>query len=408
MQNNRSASLILYFTFLVSPFFSLLLGSGLYKKKIFANLIWFFCAYAGYNFVIGNEGSDINRYKERFIIHSTSRIAITDFIKETIDKGDFDFLQPTISFIISKITDDFRIVLLIIGGIYGFFFSRNIWVVLNVFDKRPNRHNILFLIIFSSLFAFWDINVMRFTLATHIFLYGWILLNFEKRKLGYFFLLLAIFFHFSFTIIVILTLISNLIASKYIKYLFALYIISFFISEISISFYKEQLNFLPEIFQSKSESFLNEEYAQLRIDKTEEKSFIGKYYQDSMKYGVLILMIHLFYIRYRFIDNQKNINLLAFCFLCLGVFNVLNLIPSMNRFLFVTYLFVFVLFYHTFQKGLSSKDKSVIAFAYPFMIIYILTKIRIGFEFTSVFTYLGGPISTNFVDDVKPLIDYIK
>jgi hypothetical protein len=215
-------------------------------------------------------------------------------------------------------------------------------------------------------------------------------------------------FHFSFTIIVILSLARIFIISKHLKYYFIFYIISFFVSEISVNSFNKQLSFIPEVFQSKSEAYLAEDYAERRKESHEEKNFRGKYYQDSLKYGVLIILVYLFLIRKRFVDNDFITQLLAFCFLSLGIFNILDVIPSMNRFLFVAYLFVMVLFYLVYQTKLNYKDKSALFLAYPFMFFFLIVKIRIGFEFTSLLTYLGGPISTIFVDETIPLIDFLK
>lgn len=407
--NKKSGSFLIYSIFLLSPIVSIVIMLRSYRTKIFANLIWMFSVFAGFAFVIGNEGSDINRYKDRFLIHSNSSTSLLEFCNNTLLEGNFDIIQPFLSFVVSRFTKDFRIYLGLIGFIYGYFFSRNLFIVLNHYQIQINRYNAVFVLIFAVLFAFWDINVMRFTLAAQVFLYGWLVWNVKKSVYGFVFKIISIFLHFSFTLVVIISILHRLIP-KNVKWSFVIYFVSIFISGLTVDKFNGNSAILqiPEIFSTRSDSYLNQDYAEKKIDMHLEKNFRGKYYQDSLKYGVFILMIYAFSNRNRLITNRLNIDLFVFSNYCLGFFNLLNSIPSMNRFLFVSYLFTFILFLSIFFFRENAKDRRILILVYPLLLFYLVVKIRIGFEFTSLFTYFGSPIFTAFSENFEPIIKLIK
>jgi hypothetical protein len=337
-QIQRNNSNFVFLVFLFSPLIALILSVKQYKEKWGKNIVWMFSTFYGYSFVIGNEGSDINRYKKKFLLHYDMQMSVGDYFNFLMSEGTFDFIQPLLSFITSLFTSDFKIYLLLIGAIFGFFLSRNIWTVLSLGKKKPMWYGLLFILVFSFIYAVWDINVMRFTLATHIFFYGWIKLLLHKNKWGYLFMVLAILVHFSFT--------------------------------IAIAF--------------------------------------CVFYQSSLKWAVGILLTTIYVNRKKIKDNFSSENLLAFCLMFVGIFNILSVIPSMNRFQFVSYLFAFTLFYSYFNGEINYKEKRIIYLCTPLILFYFVMKVRIGFEFIGLLTLLGGPFVALIKDGDIAMIEFLK
>jgi len=398
----------LFILFLLSPILSLFIALRSKAYDVSRNLIWFFCSFTGYNFVFGNAESDINRYRDKFISYSNSDLSVAEFLEYLFNESFFDFIQPLISFVTAQFTDNFRIFLLIIGTIYGFFLSRNVFLILSWPKTKINSYNVIFIVIFSLIYAFWDINVMRFTLAAHIFFYGWSLINIKNNNIGYVFKVLAVFVHFSFTLMFLLTIIYKLLGSKFINIYFIFFLVSIVYSSLTVNVFNDSISLIPQAYQSRSEDYLKEDYVEFRGELQKEKNFRAKFYQDSIRYAVYALVIFVFFIRKRFHDKTHILYLLGFSLLCLGVFNFLVVIPSMNRFLFFTYLFAFLMFYLIFQGKLTFKDKVPIVSVYPLLLFYLMMKVRVGFEFTGLITYFGSPIMSFFIEDNTPMLDYIK
>ncbi|WP_291106576.1 EpsG family protein [Flavobacterium sp. UBA6195] len=404
-QNNRS---YIFLVFLFSPLVALIIAIKQYREFWTKNIVWMFSAFYGYSFVIGNAGSDINRYKQKFLIHHDLQMSIGEYFVTLFKEGTYDFIQPLLSFITSRFTSDFKIYLLLIGGFIGYFLSRNIWAVLNLSKQKPKWYGILFVLVFSFIYSVWDINVMRFTIGAHIFFYGAFKILVTKNRWGYFFIFLSLLVHFSFSIAFVIFLLYQILGKKFIKIYFIFFIISFFTSELNLNMIQSQLTFLPDNFIEKSDDYLNDDYKKKRDDIKENKNFRGKYYQSSLKWAIGILLTTIFLNRKKIKNNYILENLLAFCLLYVGVFNVLSFIPSMNRFQFVSYLFALTLIYPYFNIKLDQKEKYIIYLCTPLILFYFIVKFRIGFEFTGLLTLLGGPIIAAIKDNDIALIDFLR
>jgi hypothetical protein len=414
MDNNTNSQVqtdnsnFIFLVFLFSPLISLILSVKAYREKWAKNVVWMFSAFFGYSFVIGNAGSDINRYKKKFLIHYDMQISISDYFNVLISEGTYDVIQPMLSFITSLFTSDFKIYLLLIGSIFGYFLSRNIWAVVSLAKKKPMWYGLLFILVFSFIYAFWDINVMRFTLATHIFFYGAFKLIANKNKWGYLFMILSILVHFSFTIAIVFCLLYQILGKNFVKAYFIFFVISFFASELNLSTIKSQISFLPKNFIEKSDDYLDDDYKKKRDGIKENKNFRGKFYQSSLKWAVGILLTTIYVNRKKIKDNFALENLLAFCLLFVGIFNVLSVIPSMNRFQFVSYLFAFALFFSFFNGEINYKEKRIIYLCAPLILFYFVMKVRIGFEFIGLLTLLGGPFVALIKDGDIAMIEFLK
>lgn len=404
----KSSNLVyILLLFLFSPIIAVYISIINYKATWSKNIVWLFCAYYGFTFVIGNTGSDINRYKSIFEKHCNMDASINDFFVSLLRGDNLDFIQPMLSYITSIFTVNFHVFVMIVGLIFGFFLSRNIWNVLSLAKKKPLWYGILFIIVFAFIFAVWDINVMRFTLAAQIFFYGSFNHLVNKKKWGLLFIFISPFMHFSFIIAIGVYLLYKLIGN-FIKLYFVCFLISFTISELNFDVFKSQLSFLPQIYLEKSEDYINEDYKEQKDEMTENKNFRGKFYQSSLKWSVSILLSFIYFNRKKIKGNISLENLLAFTLLFIAIFNILSVIPSMNRFQFMGYLFAFALFYFFFNGVINKNEKKIIIICTPFILFYFFIKLRIGLEFTGLFTMLGGPISALFNDGDIALIEFFK
>lgn len=407
IQSKSSNSIYVLFVFIVFPLLALYISIKKYKELWAKNIVWLFCGYYGYTFVIGNKSSDINRYKSLFEFHSNRHSSFKEFFSSLLREDNLDFIQPMLSYLTSIFTGNFHTFLMVIGLIFGFFLSRNIWFVLGLAAKRPMWYGILFITVFAFLFALWDINVMRFTLAAQLFFYGVFSHFINKKKWGIFFIVLSPFMHFSFSIAIGVYLIYKLLGN-FTKIYFLFFLLSFTFSELNLDSIKSQASFLPEIYSSKSEDYISEDYKNYKNEKEESKNFRGRFYQLSLKWSVGILMV-LVYLNRRKINKDLVLeNLFAFTLLFIAIFNILSVIPSMNRFQFVAYLFAFALFYSFFNGVPFKNEKIIIGISAPFILFYLFIKLRIGLEFTGLFTILGGPLSAIFNNGDLALIEYFK
>lgn len=410
--NNKISNLNKFYAFVIflfSPVLAIILAVRQYKETWAKNIVWVFCSYYGLTFVIGNDKSDINRYRDRFEFFSTVNYSSGEFINELINGSEAgpDFLQPLIMYIASLFTSNFKYALALFGLIFGFFFSRNIWNVLQLAKGKLKWYSVFLIVIFSFVYAVWDINVMRFTLAAHIFFYGAFTVLIKEKKWGWIFVAISPFMHFTFTLPIIVLALYKILGKRPLIY-FYLYLFSFFVSEINFDTIKNNLNFLPAAYREQSQGYLSEDYKKERQQLNEEKNFRGKFYQSAIKWGTALLLVSIYFRRKKLKDYKVWYGYLSFCLLFFSIFNILSLIPVMKRFLFLGYLFLVSFSFIYYQNYAEKKELKAVYIATPILAFYFIVKFRIGFEFTGLFTVLGGPVSAFFNEGDIPLISFLK
>src|SRR5699024_1226601 len=95
-----------------------------------------------------------------------------------------DILRTIIALAVSRFTASQSVLTLVYGIIFGFFFSRNMWFVLERFKGKIRLITILLFCCFFLVIPIWDINGFRFWTAAHIFVYGVLQFLFDEKWRG--------------------------------------------------------------------------------------------------------------------------------------------------------------------------------------------------------------------------------
>ncbi len=185
--------------YIINPFLALLLSFRHYKSRWFKNFLWIFIIFYGFSFSFVDT-MDADHYKYLF---EKAQRQYADFssITQVFDPtqtGQLDFARPLINFILSGFTSNYHVLFAVYGLIFGFFYSRNISFLIQ--NSNLNGKNIKAWLFFAAFFVgVWQINGFRFWTATHIFLFGIIMVQVEgRKKRGLLWMFLSLAFHFSF------------------------------------------------------------------------------------------------------------------------------------------------------------------------------------------------------------------
>ena len=193
--------------YLIWPFGALVKSFTWIRTREAMNLFWLFCVYFGFTFVI-QEGSyaDSIRVIRHFQEMSASGIGLNELWGTFYDArtGNIDIVQSLVSFIVSRFTSDYRILYAVFGFIFGYFYSRNIWIIINKTKSRITLFPAILLLAFVFVDGIWNINAFRFNAATHIYMYGVLSYFLEGKKNKLIYPVLAIFVHWSFVIALLL------------------------------------------------------------------------------------------------------------------------------------------------------------------------------------------------------------
>jgi len=359
-----------------------------------------FTAYYGFTLVISNEGMDANRYRDFFISLSYTDIDIKG-IGDLLYQEGSNFLDPAqlfISFLVSRFTSDPRFLFAVFGLIFGYFYSRNVWFLLERTGTEMKRSALFYLVVFIIIVGFWKINAFRMWTATHIFFFGAFQYFMDKKKSGILIAAGSILFHFSYLFPVAL-LLAYIALPKKTTLFFVFFILAFFVSEIEVNVFSEILTrFLPDVFHQRVQSYTSENYIEGIATGLETKNWRFILYRQSIKWTATGFLTVIFLTGQKFLQENKNYNIL-FCFalMIMGSVSIFKHIPMMIRYFPVTYLFVFALIYLYLQHGPDFRfRKMLLLIALPFMLLYCIGQINISLNTIGMMTVMGNPLIALF------------
>lgn len=417
--NNESKALLITLLF---PFAGLIMSLANWRKSWAKNIFWLACIYMGAVQIFQPEGTmlgsgrDAGRYVMDLIdmhdnVQTYSEVASTFF-----DGRTNDIFQPTLTFLVSRFTDNGHVLFFFLAIIFGFFYSRNVWYVL---EKLPDRiPNGMWLLI-ASLFLvcpIWAINGFRMWTALHIFIYGALPFALEGKKDKLVWSFLSILVHSSFIIVVVILGIYFLLAKQITRSswmlttLFVFYIVTLTIKTINISAIAEIVgNYLPDYYDYRIGAYMSDEAAELRKEASARQSaYIG--ILSNMKYWANQVFIILSYVN---TIRNKNISkwlipLFSSALLFYGFANIASLVPSGGRFVSVAQMLMVPVFLLNFTHFPITKEKWLLDLALFFLAIALLFDIRQGLDYYGITLIMGNFITMFFFESNVPLMNFIK
>ncbi len=396
--------------FLVWPFGSLAFTAYHLRSSWAKNIVWLFVIFFGLTFVISNPKIDANRYNDKL-----QEMGDHDYTFQTLghqlyrDTEYVDVLQPLLTFVVSRFTSDYRVLFAAFGLIFGYFYSRNIWYLIDRTSGRFKWYGVTLLIIFTVINGFWNINGFRFWTAAHIFVFG-VLHYLETGKAKHLFLtILTVFVHFSFFFPVLVFLLY--LAGGNRKHLyFYFFLLTFTFSEASLTQVREYLSFLPSIFEAKVSNYTSDVYEQVLNERKSLLNWYVQYYGAALRYVVLVWLAWIYFQGGAFIrEHALAGKLFSFVLLLYALSNLGSLIPSGNRFIVLSNLFaVALIFWYYHSNRQPGWINRIAVLSMPALALYFLISVRIGLDMMGVQMLVGNPVTAIFFRDETPLVDWIR
>ena len=401
-----------YLSFIVWPFGVLMATFRNWDRPWAKNILWMFCIFFGFTFIIAKEGgADSDRYAKLFLQYAHSDISLSKLWNALYSVGSnyVDIASPIITFFVSFLTDNPNILFAVFGLIFGYFYSRNIWYILNQLDGKMTAIVFLYVLTFALLNPIWNINGFRMWTAAQIFLFGtlpYLLEGNIKRLLWSGF---SVFFHFSFLFPLSILLLFIFLKNRIHIYMI-FFIITTFIKEINLQWVQSTLSFLPDIFQQRITVYTNLDYAQSLKLANQSLNWYVPFSSTAIRWVTYIMILFIYIFCKEFLkDRQKLMTLLCYSLLLFGFTNIYSLIPSGGRFLTVVYTFMFAFFIIIISGSHKIKGLDLIkTLSIPLLILYCIVAIRSGMDFYGLKTIFSNPIFAAFNTDTVPLIEGIK
>lgn len=410
---DRRNEAINYLFFIVWPFGVMLDALKHWDRPWSKNIFWLFCIFFGYTFIIAKEGgADSDRYAQLFVQYANSNLGLTELWKSfySANSNFVDIASPLITFLVSRVTDNQRILFMVFGLVFGYFHSRNVWYVLGKINAKITAYILLLILTFVLFNPIWSINGFRMWTAGQIFLFGTLPYLLEGNKKRLIWSGLAILFHFSFlfplSILFLFILFKNRINIYVVFFLF-----TSFIKEIDLQWVQSVLlSILPGYFQQRVMIYTNLDYAEtIRIANQSLSQYLV-FATESLQLATYVMTLFVYVIYRKFLINKPELmTLFCYSLLLYGFANIFSLVPSGVRFLNVAGTFMFVFFIILISNTPKIRGLDFVKLlSLPLLSFHCLVMIRLGMDYYGLVTVIGNPIFAAFNTDTAPLITGIK
>jgi len=401
-----------YLGFLLWPFGITLAALRFWDRPWSKNVFWMFCIFFGFAFIIAEEGgADSDRYARLFIYYAHSKLSLeqlwSSFYSDS--SGYIDIASPLIIYLVSRVTANPSVLFAVFGLIFGYFYSRNIWYVLNKTDGRITAIVLVYILSFALINPIWNINGFRMWVAAQIFLFGTLpyLLDGNVKSLTW--SGISVLFHFSFLFPFAILMMFFFLKNRLNIYL-VFFIISAFIKEIDLLYVRSILLYLPDIFHTKIINYTNPAYAETVSLANQSLNWYIPFSQNAVKWVIYAFVLYAYFFARDILEDRKELKtLLCYSILLYGFANIFSLVPSGGRFIIVANTFMLAFIIIMVSNFPNTRGMFLIkAFSIPLLLLFCTVMIRVGMDFFGIMVIFGNPFFAALHTDRKQFISVLK
>jgi len=410
--NSALATLLTFF----SPIAGLYLSIRYNRQKWAKNIFWVWCAFMGLVFIYdpgGGSRADSIRVAAQFVEFHNSEITVDMLLKsfyaydEVTGRDRFDLYFPVINFFVSRFTGNPRWIFFFYALIFGFFYSRNIWYIIENIKRKPTWSIIIVLFAFATTSSIWNIGGPRIWTAVQVFLFGLLpyISHGDKSKLIWCYL--SILFHFSFLVFAALLTLYFLLPRPVSVY-FIFYLIAQTISELNMELINSLLKSVGfSVFDAKIDEYANEDYLLQRQDSISKYSVYYFFQSSLFKYPILVFNMITYYFLVRVKNLDKKIqNMFCFVLYFSAFALIFEHIPSGGRFIALSNMLALSTFIRCWYDLNNRNFNRLLSFFSGFMIIYCITRMRLFAGCFGFDLFYQNFISVFFVENNSPIYPY--
>ena len=391
----------------INPILALFFALKELKSKTSYNLLFLLSIIFGSSLTVANVRTEQNNFDGigyRIEFENYVKLTNSDFIRNFNNyinfTGDTDFFDDIFYFIVSRVTDNYHVMYMLLAIIFSFFLLKS----LKYFVLEDNFSNSLVSFILLYLFLsnqIININMFRFYIALWITVYTLLKVFIFKKLYNIFFLLIIPFIHASFFLLFILIPLYCLIKKDFL--LKPLFIISLVVSGFSIELLQQSAGFLPDTIGVKVLAYTDENY--MYIINESGSGFIWiKRMVERISVGYINFLVFVMMFNYKInIKNTKCQSLFLFLVLLMSFVNFTLFIPSVgSRFIMMALPFIAYIWLTCFHEIKFNK------YIYGLGIIFVIHAI---FPFNiyqfPCLRHYGQLLESSFWIN-SPLVSFVK
>jgi hypothetical protein len=403
---------ILYF--LLNPFVGFVSAFRNYRQAWAKNAVWLFVVFYGFA-MLKSDTVDSSRYVYKLDRVYSSEQNLNNFFSSfyQVDEqgtGSVDIYEPTFIFLTALFTNNGDVLFALFGLVFGYFYSRNIWFLLESIQGREiAQFGWVVLISFGCVIGFWTLGGVRMWTAAHVFFYGVMRYFSGQRSKGWVIAASSILVHFSFLLPVALLLIYIFLKPSR-SFLFYLFLMTFFISNLKLEVVRSLIDsYVPEVFVGRANNYANESYAETISEMNEAANWYIVNLNNLLLWAITFIYC-LFHFSIKILKqlNFKADRIYGFSLLLLIVANLLSDVPSGIRYMLIAQLFALTVIFFLLFSEIPHQVKRTISFMWPIFVVFIVVSIRVSFDSVTLDTVFSNPFFAIFAMTKIPLIDLIK
>ena len=426
ISNNRNSNTAFILT-LVFPFGGLIYTLSHWRESWAKNTFWLACIYMGAVFVYWPEGTilgvgaDGGRYALWLIeMYNDSSLTISKILSGYQKDGvTMDLYQPLLTYLVSRFTDNGHVLFGVFAFVFGYFYSRNIWYILEKLPDKKLGGLFILVTLYFLICPITQINGVRMWTALHVFVYGMMPYLIERDKSKLWWVLLTPLIHFSYLYAAIFAmayfLIPSRIKSKMGVLLFlayAFFVVSLLVNALNLDAVNGMLaEYSPEAYENKIDTYVNQNYSDTRSEAAALNNWYVAASGNIIHWSYsLLLMFFIICLKRNFKDDAGLTRLYVFTLLIGGFANLMALIPGGGRFQLLSQMFTVPLLLLVVMN-MSNKElfRKMVNIALIFLLIPLVFQIRQEiFDYFSITLLFGNFITIFFWENNVLLIDLIK
>lgn len=375
------------------------------NKKNFKIIFIIFFLFIGLGLCIDkNDSSDLSRYVQSFNEASAiESISFNDYLEQYVrEENQIDQFTNYTIWLISRITDNYKIYLCFNIFILSLFFSLNVKYIID----RANLNSITKLLIIVLIFT---PNIVfcthRWWIAMQVFTYGLLPIIFEKKYIRGIWCFISFFYiHFSFLYPCILLLIIIILPKRNILPYLIVFLTFSMLDTIDLEFISDIVNMIvPDDIAIRTEHYLY--FIELK------QNFIARS-------GLLVSkIVNIFLVCFLYLKTQKEIKqdkVLRNLYVTALIFGTFSAITGMTqwgwRYADLSNIIFMILFIYILSNEIIYNNyKKTIRMLSPLLIYIIIFQIRNLLSIIGPLSILAGNVFTGwFINESVSTLDFIK
>lgn len=396
-----------FILFMIWPLLSLISAIKNVRLPGSRHIVTLFCGFIGLLFYV-RPGVDASRYQQWFLeyTHKDFGDFWMDVIAVFVEQTETDLFRHLINYTVSRFTGDPMWLWVTLGLIFGYFYSKNIWFLINNTEERFNLNAALFMVAFIFIITpMQGINQFRFWLAAHVFFMGAVNIIMFRNPKYFIAAFAAPLIHFGMMLPVAVLVAFYFLGRRDFIYI-PLAIGSAMLAEVDFRLLSDHAAMLGPAFEARFEGYTGDRAVE-RVESRFDRVWYVSLWQPLLLYTTYGMMAYV-YIMFREKLSEGLKNFTSFLFIFITLINLINHFPMIYRYRPVLYLFLFAFLYLVYKElDIRRIDIGLLFCLFP-VLLMVVFHTRTSIDLVNAVILIANPFFAFIGNFDTSLFEFIQ